>query len=184
MSINKSIRFSIALLFVVGLVISSIRPVSLAAQVQMPEKAQKLQIFLGKWEGTGTIEHNGKTMEVKSKREAVKTADGWGIMITESMDIPGLGTNISTALLGYETGHEHVHLYTISNHGNTKDNFGYWIDDQNFELKYEAMRDNKPLLEVQEYVFSGSNSLVLSSSTYVARDKVGSLKITYRKTSS
>jgi hypothetical protein len=183
MSLFKTFRVSAVLLFAVALIISSLSPVSMTAQVQMPEKLQKLQIFLGKWEGTGTLVHEGKTMDIKVKREAVKTADGWGIVITESMDVPGMGTHITTALLGYEVGHEHVHLYSISNHGNTQDNFGYWIDDQNFELKYEAMKDNKPLMEVQTYEFSGTNTLKFSSDTYLARNKVGSVQITYRKTS-
>lgn len=151
-------------------------------KAQSAEKTQYLYSFLGKWEGKGTIVHEGQTSECTIKREGTKTADGNGVLISEIIQIPGMSDFKSTSLIGFESGHDHVNMLTTSSHG-TADHYGYWIDENNYEVKYEGLRDGKIYIEMVDFKFNGKNIYTYSTVSYIGTNKVGTLNAELKKVS-
>jgi hypothetical protein len=175
-------KFLYAFLFVVITTIFTYSTTTYAAGAkQIYEKTQKLYICLGKWEGTGKLDIGSKTIDVKVRLEVTKAVDGWGLILNQTIEAEGMTPYKATSFLGYQPGHEHVHLFKISNYGETYDFYGYWIDEKNYELKYEGMQDSKPFVEVMTFTFKDNNTLDYSTESYLARQKYSTFSTSLKK---
>jgi hypothetical protein len=114
----------------------------------IPDQVKKLYIFEGNWQGQGTMTEAGqppKNITVSHKTAIMPCK--WGMLIDERMTLPGMTPYIASDMMGYDAGGDMVHLYTVSNYGDTHDHKGKWVDDKHLMLEYDGLYDGKPFVE-------------------------------------
>jgi hypothetical protein len=131
------------------------------AQEQPPVQIQKLYPYIGKWEGTGTLNFGGKETNAKVTHIYSKIVDGWGIYVDENMDLGEMGIYKGHNILGYDLGESKLHLYTISNMEDVHDHKGDWNDGNTISLEYNGIKDGKPFVEKLTLHFDNDNEYTI-----------------------
>jgi hypothetical protein len=114
----------------------------------IPEQAKKLQMFVGTWEGTGSMTMGDMKHDIKITHINEPIADGWGFKNTEINEMDGMKAYRGNSLFGYDAGGGKVHMYTVSNYGDCHDHAGNWTGENSLRLQYDGIQDGKPMTEV------------------------------------
>jgi hypothetical protein len=114
----------------------------------MPEGAKKLQVFVGDFEGTGTMTMEGQSHDIKATHINKAGAGGWAVTNVETVESSDMETYRGVSVFGYEAGTDLTHLYTVSNYGDCHDHKGKWIDAKTLVLQYDGLMNGVPTVEV------------------------------------
>lgn len=121
------------------------------AQMAGPNATEQLQYLLsleGKWESPVTITMGGKQEKTMYYADFSKTANGSGLLLSERVNIPGVGQSVATDLAGVDPNDGKIHWYTVDNMGTTHEHIGSWSDPQHFSMTHHSLRDGKEFMEV------------------------------------
>jgi hypothetical protein len=138
--------------------------------MEAPQPAQevaKLMAWTGTFEGEASVSMNGKTTPFKLKHMNRQASQGWALICEEKADIPEMGRYEAVNIFGFDAGKKMLHLYTVSNMGDTHDHWGKWTNDKTFDMKYEGMQDGKPMVETIHCVFDSPTQYHFTSETKV-----------------
>jgi hypothetical protein len=138
-----------------ALVLTGMQPARAEDNPAPPEPIRRLAAFAGKFDGEGSLTMGGSTSPLKLHHELIPFADGWGMMVHETVTSPVLGTYLSESLFGYDIGAGRMHLFTVSNGADTHDHAGTWTDDKHLTLRYTGIKDGKPMVEDLTASFDG-----------------------------
>jgi hypothetical protein len=139
-----------------------------AAQAAMPaQEIVKFMSYTGTFDGDATVTMNGKSTPFKLRHVNTQVAQGFGLQCNESADIPEMGHYEASNIFGFETGKNLLHLYTVSNMGDTHDHWGKWSDDKTWDVTYEGLQNGKKLVEKIHCVFDTPTSYHFTSETTV-----------------
>ncbi len=141
----------ISLIYFVNFIIFFLGCYTLQAEetsAQIPEAIKKMDVFIGEWEGTLTLNIDGKTLKFGIKHQTVPVARGFGIQIIETGDTDvGMGALNSVNLFGYDAGEDVVHLFIISNWGETRDYKGKWADEKKLVVEYSGVIEGRAITD-------------------------------------
>lgn len=154
---------------------------NLILSAMAPAEAERLMYFEGKWSGKGKVTMDGKTMECKLTQDYTKTTEGWGLIMHETCEAPNMPVYKAVSLFGYDKGHNHYHLFTLSNDEETHDHIGFWTENDKLEFKYEGMKDGKVYLQLLTYIMHDKKSFTFTEDTFIEGKKVSSLEAKYDK---
>lgn len=107
-----------------------------------------LEQFVGRWLGKDmTFEANGKAHKIEVFFEIVEILDGWGLRSFMRAEIPDFGTFMEIDMWGHDPGTDTIHLFTITNAGQTHDHSGKFRDDNTLLLQYRGKADGRNVRE-------------------------------------
>jgi hypothetical protein len=81
-----------------------------------------------------------KTFQLKSPEAFL---DGWGAQSLLTTDIRGFGPFKEVDIWGHDPGSDTIHMFTVTNAGQTHDHAGKFRDDEALMLTYRA-REGQP----------------------------------------
>ncbi len=141
-------RIGNLLLVAAILVAAAAASITTAHAQEIPGQIKKLYPFVGTWVGNAKMTMGGETITFKLKHVTTKVSDGYGLQTVESAVIPGLGSYHSVNLWGYDPGKDMIHLFSVTNSGETHDHSAVLANDGTMTLRYEGVADGKPYVEV------------------------------------
>jgi hypothetical protein len=148
----------------------------------IPTQIQRLYIFQGTWEGEANMIYQNQALpKFRLKHENSILEGKWGLYIRESADIPTLGRYYSANLLGYDSGGDKVHLYTVSNFGDTHDHAGNWVNDTTLVLEYRGLYEGKPMVERLPIIIPNSSTYSFADTVFVDDVPVNIFRATMTK---
>lgn len=100
-----------------------------------PEPVKQLYRFIGDWRGKAVASMGKDTIRFPLTIKAEKTADGWGVLASVRGDMGKMGTYHETSMFGWSPQTKLVHLFSVTNMGETHDHFGDWLKDEKTTLK-------------------------------------------------
>jgi hypothetical protein len=107
-----------------------------------------LEAFLGKWRGESmTFEVEGDILKIDVLLEITEILDGWGVQSFLSTDIPGFGPFKEVDIWGHDPGSDTIHMFTVTNAGQTHDHAGAFRDDETLVLAYTGYIDESVIQE-------------------------------------
>ncbi|GBC85320.1 hypothetical protein HRbin11_01769 [bacterium HR11] len=120
------------------------------AWAQGPTVPEALQVILrleGRWVASATWQTNGRSYMGQSVFHFRKTADGLGLTMDESADVPALGRISGANLIGYDPSDGRLHWFTVDNSGMSHHRVGELVDRDHLRLVHEGYQDGKPYRE-------------------------------------
>ena len=129
---------------------------SITEMYPVPSEIKKLHVFLGNWSTEGIIKTGGKIMKLKGKWNFSTAAGGWGIKSANKFEVEELGTYELDNLFGFDKETEKLHIYRLTNMGETHDHTAAWSDENTFKGEYDGLKDGKRFRE--DFVISLVNS--------------------------
>jgi hypothetical protein len=118
-----------------------------------------LKRLLGTWHGKGTMKDGGKTVTVDATIECVETSGGAGVRcIDRFTGIPGLASYEETDLFGYDPGDGLVHMFTVTNGGETHDHKG-GVSGNVFALMFSGPQDGQLFSECLTITFLNDHTM-------------------------
>jgi hypothetical protein len=149
---------------------------------QMPDQVKKLYIFEGNWEGQGTMTMAGQQpQKITVSHKNTIMPGKWGILTAERFEAPGMSPYIATDMMGYDAGSDMVHLYTVSNYGDTHDHKGRWVDDKHLMLQYDGLNEGKPFVERLAITVPDSMSYSFTDSITVGGQLSSTAQVSMKK---
>ncbi len=146
-----------------------------------PPEIQRLYGFEGKWTGNYSVTMEGNTLNSNASYTWSKISDGWGMLIDESIEMPGMQTYLGHNIIGYDMEQKKYHLYTVSNYAQVHDHIGNWKDDKTMYLEYNGTLDGKPFTEKIYMTVTTLDECTLDV-TEICGDKVtGTYKGTFKR---
>lgn len=146
-----------------------------------PPEIQKFYSFEGKWTGTYDAVMEGQKMKANASYTWSKIADGWGMLIDEKIEIPGMPVYLGHNILGYDIGEKKFHIYTISNYAQIHDHVGGWKDDKTMYLEYNGIVDGKSYKEELYMTIDSPNECTFKLTEYTDGKESGSSNGTFHK---
>ena len=146
-----------------------------------PPEIQKFYSFEGKWTGTYDVVMEGQKMKANASYTWSKIADGWGMLIDEKIEIPGMPVYLGHNILGYDIGEKKYHLYTISNYAQVHDHVGEWKDDKTMYMEYNGIVEGKPYKEKIYMTLNSPDECTFEVKEYTDGKETGSNKGTFHK---
>ena len=145
-----------------------------------PPAVAKLLRFEGNWHGKGTVIMGDQKNPVAVTMHMQKTSGGWGLRGDMTGDMGNMGKYIETDLMGYEPNSKTVHLFSVTNMGETHDHAGTW-DDNTLNLHYDGTYKGEPMHEALSVTIVNPNKLKFSSVTTVNGQPMGTFEATVTK---
>lgn len=146
-----------------------------------PPEIQKFYSFVGKWTGAYDAVTEGQKMKANASYTWSKIVDGWGMLIDEKIEMPGMPVYLGHNILGYDIGEKKYHLYTISNYAQVHDHVGSWKDDKTMYLEYNGIVDGKPYKEELYMTIDSPNECTFKLTEYTDGKESGSSVGTFHK---
>jgi len=135
------------------------------AQGESPKEMQRFKTVPGMWSGNLQGTMNGKPVK-GSVRHLYRTCSaGWGVEMNETMNLDSTPAYVCVNLFGYDPGDKKMHIYSVSNFGDTHDHVGTWKDDKTLSLEYNGTLKGKPYKEKLEIVFESETSYHFTEKT-------------------
>jgi hypothetical protein len=148
----------------------------------IPDQVKKLYIFEGNWEGQGTMTQAGQQpLKINVSHKTTIIPGGWGTLTDERMEISGMPAYMGNDMMGYDTGSDMFHLFTVSNYGDTHDHKGKWVDDKHLMLRYDGLYEGKPYVEKLAITVPDSMSYSFADSTSVGGQLFSTAQVTMKK---
>ena len=111
---------------------------SLSNLFPLPDEAKTLSVFLGRWEIEGSLTYHGRQFALKGSGVFEPAAGGWGVAVSTSMELAGLGTHEEADLLCFSMDDGLFHLFAVTNTGSSYDHKGGWTDPKTMRVSYEG----------------------------------------------
>lgn len=104
----------------------------------------------------------GKTVTAKVKNKNSMISDDWGFLVEEVATMPDGGQYKSHNIMGYDAGGKKVHIFSITNAGETHDHKGDWKDAKTLFTQYDGTWEGKPYVEKVSVTFHSPDSYSVS----------------------
>lgn len=133
-----------------------------------PEPVKQLYRFIGDWHGKAIACMGKDTVRFPLTIRAEKTADGWGVLATARGDMGKMGTYHETDMFGWSPQSKLVHLFTVTNMGETHDHSGDWLKDEKTTLKLtftQPQEGREFKEEIMAILHGDGNRMILRSLT-------------------
>ena len=133
---------------------------------ELPEAVKNLHRMAGKWKGNGTMQMGPDKVPVKVVTKCRVTSGRFGVGC--STTISGMpGDNFEQQdLWGYDAATDLVHMYAVTNRGETHDHAGKMTKD-GWTATYTGKHAGKPLEEKLTYRFLGKNKMQVQTAIKV-----------------
>lgn len=115
-----------------------------APENKMPVGMKQLQLFHGDWEGPGSYEGNGNTMEFTMQFTGMPILGGTAVELNPSADLENMGTYLEKDFVAWDPMLKQVTMFTVSNMGEVGQYNGNWVEGKTntLELKGTKIVDN------------------------------------------
>jgi hypothetical protein len=127
-----------------------------------PEQIRKLGAIVGTFEGAATMTMEGKSMKGKICHVNSSISDGWGFLMDEVVTMEDGSTYKSHNIVGYDAGGGKVHVFSVTNAGETHDHMGSWTKPNAVSLQYDGTWEGKPYVEKAVLTLDGPDAYTLS----------------------
>jgi hypothetical protein len=123
--------------------------------------------FVGTWHGKGTMKDGGKTVTVEATLECVETSGGAGVRCVDRFTgVPGMAAYEETDLFGYDPGDGLVHMFSVTNAGETHDHKG-GVSGNVFALAHSGPQNGQLFAECLIITFQNDRTMRASSHTFI-----------------
>jgi hypothetical protein len=136
----------------------------LPAQDKMPEQPAALEFLLGlegKWQATATMKSREKSSTFQYFSDFRRTADGHGLVMDESAELPDMGKMQGTNLIGYAPFDGNIHWFSVDNMGTAHDHVGKMVDKDHFRMVHHSTREGKEYHEDIDVIRKGPKEVSL-----------------------
>lgn len=113
----------------------------------IPPEVEKLSVFIGDWNVTGTLKIGNDKMNVNGKWFFNKAAGGWGLRSANKLEIDGMGSYELDNLFGFDKEEGRLHIYSLTNMAETHDHRASWTDGSTLKGEYDGLKDGKKFRE-------------------------------------
>jgi hypothetical protein len=127
-----------------------------------PEQISKLDAILGIFEGEATMTEGGKSSKGNVHHTNSSISDGWGFLMDEVVTMEDGTMYKSHNIIGYDAGGGKVHVFSVTNAGETHDHKGSWTKPMTVSVQYDGKWEGKPYIEKASLTIDGSDSYSLS----------------------
>ncbi len=146
-------------LWVLGLVSMS----GVAMADAAPPAVGDLKCLVGTWELKGAVQIGKEKSDITGDYSCKSTSGGWGVSCALRIKgIPGLETYEESDLWGVDPGDGRVHMFSVTNAGETHDHKGA-STGSTFVGRYQGMREGKAMTEDVQFAFSGRDVISVES---------------------
>ena len=128
------------------------RPMAIAA----------LDPLLGTFEGDVTMMQDGKSIKGRAQHNNSGISSGWGFLMEEDITMEDGSKYTSHNIIGYDAGGKKVHVFSVTNAGETHDHKGVWKDAKTITLEYDGTWEGKPYVEKAVLTIDGRDSYTLT----------------------
>jgi hypothetical protein len=139
-----------------------------------PEQMQKLKSILGSFEGTATLVEGASTKTGKVRHTNTAISDGWGFLMDEIVDMEGGNAYKSHNIVGYDAGGGEMHVYSVTNAGETHDHRGKWTSPNAVSVQYKGKWEGKSYVEDAVFTLDGPDTYRLTWSALQDGKKIAS----------
>ena len=126
------------------------------------ELVKRLAPYAGTFEGQLIMTEGGKTVTAKVKSRNSMVSDDWGFLVEEVATMPDGGQYKSHNIMGYDAGGKKVHVFSVTNAGETHDHKGTWKDAKTLVVQYDGTWEGKPFVEKISLTFHNPDSYSVS----------------------
>jgi hypothetical protein len=138
-----------------------------------PSEISKLGSILGSFEGEATVTEGGKTMKGKVRHSNLQIADGWGFLMDEVISMEDGSAYKSHNIIGYDAGGGKVHVYSVTNAGESHDHIGSWTNPKTISVQYDGKWEGKAYIEKAALAIDGPDSYTLTWTATLDGKKAG-----------
>lgn len=139
-----------------------------------PEQIRKLSTIVGTFEGEATMTMGGKSMKGKIRHVNSSVSDGWGFLMDEVVTMEDGSTYKSFNIVGYDAGGGKVHVFSVTNAGETHDHKGSWTKPNAVSVQYDGRWEGKPYVEKAALTLDGPDAYTLSWNATLGGKTAGS----------
>ncbi len=136
------------------------------ANLSVPDPALTLRRFVGSWEGTVYLTDSAKQVKVNSELKVDTIANGWGTSWRLTANFPTSGWYDEFDIWGYDAGDSLLHMFTITNTGETHDHRGGWTNDYTLLMQYHGKILADSLSEVYTLTFKSPDRFFFRSDVH------------------
>jgi hypothetical protein len=126
------------------------------------ELVKRFAPYAGTFEGQLIMTEGEKTVTAKVKSRNSMISDNWGFLVEEVATMPDGGQYKSHNVMGYDAGGKKVHIFSVTNMGETHDHKGDWKDAKTLVVQYDGTREGKPFVEKISLTFHNPDSYSVS----------------------
>jgi hypothetical protein len=137
---------------------------TLHAQDKKPVQPAALEFLLGlegKWQATATMKTGDKVSTFQYFSDFRRTAEGHGLVMDESAELPDMGKMQGTNLIGYDPFDGNIHWFSVDNMGTAHDHVGKMVDKDHFRMVHNSTRDGKVYREDIDVIRKGPKEVSL-----------------------
>jgi hypothetical protein len=139
-----------------------------------PAQISKLQAIVGSFEGEATMTEGGKSMKGTVRHANSRISDGWGLLMDEIITMEDGSAYKSHNIIGYDAGGGKVHVYSVTNAGETHDHKGTWTKPNVVSVQYDGKWEGKTYVEKAVLTIDGPDAYTLSWSATLGGNQAGS----------
>jgi hypothetical protein len=122
----------------------------------------RLGAIVGDFEGVATVTEGGKTMNGKVRHSNSQFADGFGFLMDEIITMEDGSAYKSHNIIGYDAGGGKIHVYSVTNAGETHDHKGSWTSPTTVAVQYDGKWEAEAYVEKATLTLDGPDSYSLS----------------------
>jgi hypothetical protein len=139
-----------------------------------PEQIRKLDAIVGTFEGEATITEAGKSTKGMVRHANSTISDGWGFLMDEVITMEDGSAYKSHNIVGYDDGGGKVHVFSVTNAGETHDHKGTWTTQKTISVHYDGKWEGKPYVEKAYLTVDGPDSYKLTWNASLGGKQAGS----------
>jgi hypothetical protein len=126
------------------------------------EQVKRFAPYAGKFEGQLMMTEGGKTVTAKVQDKNSMISDDWGFLVEEVATMPDGGQYKSHNVMGYDAGGKKVHIFSVTNAGETHDHKGDWKDAKTLVTQYNGTWEGNSYVETITITFHNPDSYSVS----------------------
>jgi hypothetical protein len=139
-----------------------------------PEQIRKLEAILGTFEGEATLMEGGKSSRGMVHHTNASISDGWGFLMEEVITMEDGTVYKSHNIIGYDAGGGKVHVFSVTNAGETHDHKGAWTKPTTVSVEYDGKWEGKSYIEKASLTLDGTDAYTLTWISSLGGKKAGS----------
>jgi hypothetical protein len=126
------------------------------------EQVKRFTPYAGTFEGQVIMTEGDETVTAKVRSKNSIISDNWGFLVEEVATMPDGTQYKSHNMMGYDAGGKKVHIFSVTNAGETHDHKGDWKDPKTLATQYEGTWEGKPYVEKITLTFHNPDSYSVS----------------------
>lgn len=148
---------------------------------ELPGPTRKLYRFIGNWKLSGVYRRNGRSSRIEGRFDVSPAAGGFGLLARMHAEVEGLGSYEEVDVIGYDSGCDEYHIFSITNGADTHDHRGNFADENSLTLRYRGLRDSERFLEEDSIEFRSDDEFRLRVTDKVSDHVVSETETTMKR---